>query len=142
MSVQENQTKDVENPIFFVANRPRKWIVSSPSESFDFPCADRITPQASSYSTVNEHVRPYFFAMSWKPWTSCSSLPSPRRNFGVSFRRMIVIRAMLMKNTKAPLVYIRYLHPLLLLYGHTPTRTPFLSNGSGQFHFSCAGRSQ
>jgi hypothetical protein len=55
---------------------------------------------------------------------------------------MMVIRAMLIKNTKAPLVYIRYLHPLLLLYGHTPTRAPFLSNGSGQFHFPCAGRSQ
>jgi hypothetical protein len=97
-----------------------------------------MTPQASSISIVIEHGRLYFLAISWNPRTSSSSFPSPKRNLGVSFSRMTVILATLMKKTRAPAVNIRYLHPLLLLYGHSPIRFPSASNGFGQFHFAWA----
>lgn len=85
-----------------------------------------------------EQGRLYFAAMAWKSCTSCASFPCPRRYLGVSLRRITVILATLMTNTRAPLVYITYLQPMLLSCGHSPVRKPSESTGSGQFHFEGA----
>lgn len=77
---QENQISDVDSPIFFVSNRPRKWVPTSPKENFFFACAPTdcrrafgsvpapVTPQACIFSRVIEHGRLYFCAI------SCSTL--------------------------------------------------------------------
>jgi hypothetical protein len=138
IKVQESQIKQVDNAMLLVANRPRKWTINSLIEYLLFPCAVRMTPQASSCAKVMEHGRLYLAAIFWKSCTSRASWPSPKRYFGVSLRRTTVIRATLITKTNAPLVYITYLQPMLLAYVQSEVRTPFLSNGSGQFHFAGA----
>lgn len=130
--------RHVERPIVLVANSPLKWTVYSEIDNLDCPCAELMTPHASSISTVIEQGRLYFAAIAWKSATSCSSLPSPRRYLGVSFNLITVIRAILIRKTMAPLVYITYRQPMLPSFRQAEVLIPLSSNGFGQFHLDGA----
>lgn len=97
----------VLRPIRRFAKRPRKWIASSSRENFDLLCVEEMVPQASSWERVMEQGRLYFLAIRWKLVTRRASSPRPRRYFGVSRRRITVIRRMDRMRTRPPLVYIR-----------------------------------